>query len=266
MNVRRRASRAGALNQGIGTTAVRFLKRDDRQVTGISLRSDGYGGGSRSTGVSKTPQFEQQEESFIQRGIEAFKRGLFGVLFVMSKKGFSGNIAQVGFKMIKLLQLLSLAFSIDEETGFGWSSSIARTLSKGMRILAVETFLLRNSASEVYLLFFAAAMVWVCAVLVLAVWTGYSFMVQRFAALWPLKILRATAQLTATVLFIPLSSFLLGVMQCHREEINPFWVQVGLECWTGLHLFLTIVCASLTFVFAFFSGVVISVFVDRYVS
>lgn len=44
---------------------------------------------------------------------------------------------------------------------------------------------------------------------------GYSFSQKSFRVLWPLKFLRFGAQVTTTVLFIPLTHVLVGVFDCN---------------------------------------------------
>jgi hypothetical protein len=81
---------------------------------------------------------------------------------------------------------------------------------------------------------FYLCLIWIAAVVIAAIWCegplsccplhwliacatrcGYSFSQKHFRVLWPLKFLRFGAQITTTVMFIPMMHVLIGIFSCH---------------------------------------------------
>lgn len=83
----------------------------------------------------------------------------------------------------------------------------------------------------------------------LTAWAMQSFVRNKFAVLWPLKLLRSIGSFSATVLYIPLFTLLMSGFQCQDEEANPFWVSAGYQCYQGGHLAQTVISAVLAVAF-----------------
>lgn len=98
---------------------------------------------------------------------------------------------------------------------------------------------------------FFLALAWILSVVGCAAWVGWSFANERFHVLWPLKILRTTAHVSTTVLFIPLTSLMMSVYRCRGGET---WPGTDWECWGGEHSTMVTIVSIVTLAFAILSG------------
>lgn len=116
-----------------------------------------------------------------------------------------------------------------------------------------------SSTLKLVLVFFSAA--WVAAIIVAAVYSAAAFSAgSEFTTVLPLKFLRATARLTAAVLFMPLSTMLISTYKC---SVGATWAGSALACFGVEHsLLMALVTALLPFFFGF-SLCVSAVFIDR---
>ena len=106
----------------------------------------------------------------------------------------------------------------------------------------VGQWLLGNRMSPiVFFILFYSALVWVSLFCVLQAWTMFSFIRGNIPVIWPLKVLRVVANVSASVAFIPLFSMLLSVFQCGDALSHNVWDEVEYECYTGIHLALSII-------------------------
>lgn len=48
-------------------------------------------------------------------------------------------------------------------------------------------------------------------------YVSYSFSRKRFAIMWPLYVLRSVTSLVVTVLFLPITETLIGVIDCYTD-------------------------------------------------
>ncbi len=62
--------------------------------------------------------------------------------------------------------------------------------------------------------------------------------------------LRATAKLSTSILYIPLVSTVVRLFNCKGT-----WTETGLQCFTGVHLIVCIISAVIIACFSFFSFV-----------
>jgi hypothetical protein len=116
-----------------------------------------------------------------------------------------------------------------------------------------------SATLKLVLLFFSAA--WVAAIIVAAVYSALAFSAgSEFTTVLPLKFLRATARLTAAVLFMPLATMLISIYKCAP---GATWAGSAFACFGTEHsLLMALVTALLPFFFGF-SLCVSAVFIDR---
>jgi hypothetical protein len=109
-----------------------------------------------------------------------------------------------------------LAFPINVSATFPWA--MVPTMNSLSAFL--KLFSLKALSASVGLSFspvgFYLCLSWIVAIVVTAVWCGYSFSQKHFRVLWPLKFLRFGAKITTTGLFIPMTSVLLSAFDCKR--------------------------------------------------
>ena len=114
---------------------------------------------------------------------------------------------------------------------------------------------------------FCISVVWVCSLLSCAVWVGLSFLKEDFGSIWPVKvcsfvavvrraglswcavqILRTTATLSTTALFLPLMGKLMAVFDCETEWLTTSW-----KCFEGSHLGMVLGATIIVVLFTVFS-------------
>jgi len=182
---------------------------------------------------------------------------------------------------LRLLQML--AFTVDEHAPLPWLRNTiapARELTHAPAWLFFE-WIHRPLASSIvpfYFVGFFASLAWVVVFAALQTWAIAAFSRNSIGAMWPLRLLRVVANISASVAFIPLLQFLMSVFVCvptvrglarERERARPvslahatcarllaidvrlaqgyptFWSKAGYTCFAGAHLGLTIVAAVL---------------------
>jgi hypothetical protein len=107
-----------------------------------------------------------------------------------------------------------LAYPLNTDESFPWIDVPA--VHRFGNIL--KLFSLKTLSASVGLSFspvgFYLCLSWIVAIVLTAIWCGYSFSQKHFRVLWPLKFLRFGAKITTTGLFIPMTAVLLSVFNC----------------------------------------------------
>ena len=153
-----------------------------------------------------------------------------------------------------------MSFPLSQSPTLPWQhSSVLSEFSSALSVLSVGRAISLMGAG-VTLGSFYIALFWIFGLLGCAVWVGYSFARESFRVVWPIKLLRTTAQLSTTALFIPLVSVLTNIFRCPPGET---WATTGWECWGGSHGVVATLVAILISLFAALSAIVVSVFFDR---
>ncbi|KAA0152619.1 hypothetical protein FNF29_03846 [Cafeteria roenbergensis] len=196
--------------------------------------------------------------SRMDKAFQTFKTGLFGVLFVMAKDASMQRLFAIFMMVLDFLQMMS--FPLSQSPTLPWQhSSVLSEFSSALSVLSVGRAISLMGAG-VTLGSFYIALFWIFGLLGCAVWVGYSFARESFRVVWPIKLLRTTAQLSTTALFIPLVSVLTNIFRCPPGET---WATTGWECWGGSHGVVATLVAILISLFAALSAIVVSVFFDR---
>ncbi|KAA0165235.1 hypothetical protein FNF28_03516 [Cafeteria roenbergensis] len=194
----------------------------------------------------------------MDKAFQTFKTGLFGVLFVMAKDASMQRLFAIFMMVLDFLQMMS--FPLSQSPTLPWQhSSVLSEFSSALSVLSVGRAISLMGAG-VTLGSFYIALFWIFGLLGCAVWVGYSFARESFRVVWPIKLLRTTAQLSTTALFIPLVSVLTNIFRCPPGET---WATTGWECWGGSHGVVATLVAILISLFAALSAIVVSVFFDR---
>jgi PAS domain S-box-containing protein len=93
-------------------------------------------------------------------------------------------------------------------------------------------------------------------------WAAVCFMRNSFPVLWPLRIVAKIGQFCASVLYIPVLTMLLSAFNCQDRSVNPFWAQVGLNCWGSAYTAQAAIIALLTLAFILVCALFSLVFYD----
>lgn len=104
---------------------------------------------------------------------------------------------------------------------------------------------------------FTIALLWVMSYVGLTFSIGVRFVKQQSVPSWQLKVLRSTALLTSSALFVPLFGLLLKALQCGALGFSDT------ECWIGGHLAVCLLVLTVVPAFIALSLLISSVFLDR---
>jgi len=190
--------------------------------------------------------------------VKNLKTGLFGALFIMSKK-ISSRPWQVGANtIIMFLQMLAFVFTTPPMTN-NFKDTIAPVrfvvgLFNPQRWLPFLT-------STFYVVLWFMAVAWVVTFLALMVWSMYSFVHNNFAVVFPLRILRVMGQLSAGILFMPLVTLLMGTFQC-GSPADGTWSVGGYTCGSPTFLAMQGVAVVLSIALYFLCSMFALVFYD----
>lgn len=110
-----------------------------------------------------------------------------------------------------------IQFPLSNDPSFPWATVPSmHQLANALDVVSMNHLAARISPSLSTVAFYLC-LIWIAAIVVAAIWCGYSFSQKHFRVLWPLKFLRFGAQITTTVLFIPMTHVLFGIFSCSGE-------------------------------------------------
>jgi len=125
----------------------------------------------------------------------------------------------------------------------------------------VSSDLISSDGSGLFLGLLAAGAIYVASFLGLTILTAYNYHFDLPHSSFVLRILRAVATLSTTILFLPLSSVLIRGLGCTASHSD--WMGTGLECWSPGRIVIAVILAILLIGFALLSLIVTTVYVDR---
>ena len=184
-----------------------------------------------------------------------------------------------------LLAAQMIQFPINNYDNFPWSGVVSmESLANLLDILSMNHLASRIS-SKFSITMFYLCLIWIAGIVSAAIWCanaviagaavvavtirfavairanrcGYSFSQRSFRVLWPLKFLRFGAQVTTTVLFIPITHVLLGIFHCPHDV----WESTGWKCWQSTHMAFAVLVLSVLPLFIGLSLIVVATFFDR---
>ncbi|KAJ3158353.1 hypothetical protein HDU86_002818 [Geranomyces michiganensis] len=209
--------------------------------------------------VKRDMQAVSTLDAFLQRLQDAF----FGILFVIQKHDHShGNTWPVIEAVVDHLQDLTFPIS---HPFFPWQPEI-HWLAKALEWASPEIFVSGDLALGSWITelirfpvsqlegttgIFEGLLIALGLTITNAVWVGWAFSQNRFPVIWPLKTLRITLVLFATVLYIPaLTIFVSFVAHCHDN------------CTSGSKLVVNVITVAITVVFILIVLAVSATFFD----
>lgn len=181
------------------------------------------------------PNAEQRRPGvgWLSRTTSAVKDGIFALLYTLNKNDTSGsNSLTVLLTAINFIQTLGFPLS-----PILWSDTPLSYLTPAFALLSLRDIagsIVGLHRSDVQFATFAIASLWVLGVCGTAIWVAVTY-AQRGTppVLWPQRLLRLTAVLTATVAFIPLVNALLSISDCASVGSVPLSGQ--LQCGSGVY-------------------------------
>ncbi|RYY36976.1 hypothetical protein EON62_01385, partial [archaeon] len=135
------------------------------------------------------------------------------------KASWASTLASLLAQLIDFLSLVTLFL----RTEFGWAADI----SDALRISLID-LIIPNKTTGMFIAAFGIVQVLVWTSMFISVWVAYSFSINSFSAVWPVRLLRATVSLVITAGFIPISQMLFVPLSCSSlEQFEPTDVELG---------------------------------------
>jgi hypothetical protein len=129
-----------------------------------------------------------------------WKSGLFGCMFIMSKKAATSNLRTHVDLVVRVVQMLG--FVLTSKYGEPWPSTLA-PLEIIFNVFNTN-FVQRWYKYQLYLVLYYLAFAWVVLLVVLMSYGITGFIRNKFPTLVPLRVLQFIGNLSAGPLYIPL--------------------------------------------------------------
>jgi hypothetical protein len=153
-----------------------------------------------------------------------------------------------------------MAFALYDDAVFPWKNvSVVQFLLSGIAFINLSYWTMRfGAAFKLFSLSVVSS--WIVLTVLAIVFSAHSFVLGRFRTMVPLKFLRATARLTATVLFLPFNQILVSTFVCDE---GAQWSNTSVSCSSGGFKMIQSLSGLLMPTFALFALVVSAVFFER---
>eukprot|EP00743_Colponemidia_sp_Colp-15_P006092 GILK01006550.1.p1 GENE.GILK01006550.1~~GILK01006550.1.p1 ORF type:complete len:1762 (+),score=338.24 GILK01006550.1:171-5456(+) len=206
-------------------------------------------GGEKSQVIRRKP-----DVGYVTRATQHLREVFFGALFVMSKDAsLPKNWAYI---LVIFESFQYLEFFFYEGSHLPWNLSIAGWCEQVLSILElhIKSVFSGTPTSGFNALIFIL-IVAVLFMLLDSYYLGYSVLHNRVGAMWNVKFLRMIAHLLIHVLYVPIVTLMVEVLDCR--------VNSGDACYTGVGLLEAILIILIAPGFIAFSIFVVSVFFDQ---
>lgn len=218
-------------------------------VAGSSSTVHGHHGGADHPQHGATMDLDKAAApTRVGAAARAVRTGALGVMFILQKRIVAHNWRTVLGTLIRGIQMLAFIFTTNAAAGFHWRHT-SDWLAFALSLTNIQNYLFVDSvqfSDASYLLLYYLSLTICLLFVLLYLFAAWSFMRNSILALWPLKLLRAIGQFSATTLYIPILSMLITVFNC---EQYGYWTNTGFECYRGGHLAQVIISAVVAVVF-----------------
>jgi hypothetical protein len=208
---------------------------------------------------------DKTDENFItteKSGIDVFLRDLkkstFSVLYVLLKEEDSGLIRLFIENITDYLQMLQFIFH-DKIKRIWKADNVLNTIFDVFNFFAIAKYFSGTFTWTLYLIIFYTCIGAIILAVLDIIYVSYSFNKKRFSVMWPLIVLRNVVTLSVTVLFLPITEFLIQMVQCEYDAEKGYSVHSmfsEIQCWNGMHILHSVVALINIIVFVSISMVV----------
>jgi hypothetical protein len=160
--------------------------------------------------------------SKLRVALRELRVGLFGMLVVLQKRHHVTTFSAYLGAIIKFLQMMN--FIVSHKAHFHWrpgTVAAIQVITNPINALANFAGLTEAAYEVIYYM----SLIWVTVFVGLTCWAVSSFIRNHFSALWPLKLLQAIGTFSASVLYIPLATFLFCSLSCHSICAAGGWAR-----------------------------------------
>ncbi|XXQ38958.1 Transmembrane protein [Plasmodiophora brassicae] len=155
----------------------------------------------------------------VVRTVDAFKSGLVGVLYIMAHRSVVSNTADAIYVSIGCIQLIAVVLPHSSKWDFHLEASV-NTWSYIASLSKVDMALIYWLG---WIPIYVSVGV-VAASLLNGLYVGYSWRKKNFHHFWTIRLLRKTAHLLVTILYVPiLGLFTTEISMCQASGMLPDW-------------------------------------------
>jgi hypothetical protein len=198
-----------------------------------------------------------------QKGFDYFimeiKSIIFNVLFVLLKEEEQDENLFMFYVQTAADYIQMHTFPFNEKITFLWrANSFLEIIFDVVNVFNISNYMPRIN----YFTYIVSVytMLFIILLIVLDIlYVSYSFSRKRFAMMWPLYVLRSVTSLVVTVLFLPITETLMGVISCNSDPDSGKLVLASfpeIECWAGWHLLHSFLALFFNLIFVIICGIV----------
>src|SRR3990167_3357964 len=179
-----------------------------------------------------------QEKTGFDQFLYDLKQSTFSVIYVLLKEEDSSILGVFFENITDYLQLLQFIFNQKIQTVWK-ADDVLNTIFTIGNFFAIAQYFSGTFTWTLYLVVFYFCIFCIILTVLDIIYVSYSFNRQRFSVLWPLVVLRSVVTLSVTVLFLPVTEFLIGILQCETDPETGKMVLESypeIQCWAGIHI------------------------------
>lgn len=198
------------------------------------------------------------EKTGIEKFLKEIKFSAFEVIYVLLEEEDLGLFRLFMENAIDYAQMLQFIFH--QKIQKTWKADgVLQSIFQIFGFFAVAQYFSGTFTLTLYLVIFYTCIIGIVLTVLNIIYVSYSFSKKKFGMLWPLKLLRNVVGLGVTVFFLPITEFLIQIVQCNTDPDTGVSVLQSfpeVECWAGLHILHSVVGMIATVVFVSISMVV----------
>lgn len=178
------------------------------------------------------------EKSGIDKLLKDIKDSAFSVIYVLLEEEDQGLFRLFIENAIDYIQMLQFIFH-QKIQGVWKADGVLENLFSIFRFFAIAQYFSGTFTFTLYLVIFYTCIAAIVLTVLDIVYVSYSFSKKRFDLIWPLQVLRSVVGLSVTVFFLPITEFLVNIVQCETnpdDGLSYLSSYPTVQCWAGMHI------------------------------
>lgn len=198
------------------------------------------------------------EKSGIEKFLKEMKKSAFAVIYVLLEEEDQGLFRLFIENAIDYIQMLQFIFH--EKIQKAWKADgVLNAIFQIFGFFAVAQYFRGTFTLTLYLVVFYSCIIGIVLTVLNIVYVSYLLSTNKIGTLLPIKLLRNVMGLAVTVFFLPITEFLIEIVQCDTDPETGLTVLSSfpeVQCWAGLHILHSVTGMIATVVFVSISMVV----------
>ena len=174
------------------------------------------------------------------------RRGVLETLATLARRGDEPTLRTFFKATVQGVQMVNFVLLATTTSGGGKGGSRFAAVANAIGPIT-NIFTALGASAALY--FYWISVAWVAIFCALFGFCAFSFATERFAALWPLRLLSHVASYSANEAFIPLFTALMAGFSCGQGTSLDLWGSVGVSCTSGAFAAQVTVTSLLTIAF-----------------